>query len=99
MTKAALRLEELKSGTGRYARPKRAYGQPAEQVAAIKRQSDALQTMRRSRDLWRARAEAAERAVSAARLSVEALTELAMRASDRGILFSASKLRSALDGQ
>ncbi len=70
MSKAAQRVVEFTTGTGRYARPKRAYGQPADQVATIKRQSDAIQTMRKSRDLWRTRAETAERRIGDASLVV-----------------------------
>lgn len=98
MTKAAQRLLELQTATGRYERPRRAYGQPAEHVATIKRQSDAFQTVRKSRDAWRARAEKAKETIERMRLCVEALGLLALISEDRGMAFAAKKMREEIDG-
>lgn len=59
MTKVAERLVQFKTQTGKYT-PRRAYAQPHEIVRLTKKYSDAMGTLRRARDCWRARAEAAE---------------------------------------
>lgn len=96
--KVAQRHVDFCNGTGRYERPKRAYRQPAEHVSTIKRQSDAIQTMRRSRDSWRARAQDAENALARVAETMEGLVQLAVVSENNGIAFAAKKVVEALRG-
>jgi hypothetical protein len=98
VTRTAERIQEFRTGSGRYAAPKRAYRQPPEQVATIKRQSDAVRTARAARDVWRARAEAAEAAVSRVQLTAEALAALAGVSEHAAFVFASKKILEAIRG-
>jgi hypothetical protein len=110
MRPAEKRLAEFTTGTGRYARKRRPYGEPEEIVALKKQHHDALTTLRKSRDEWRQRAEAAraaphvrrlaqlERVLADARRVAHALTELGKVSENAGVAFAARKISAVLEG-
>lgn len=88
MTTTARRLDEFKASSGRYV-PKRAYSQSPERVALIKKQGDAVQTARKSRDEWKARA-------MRGRTVAVTLSELAERLDSNVLRFVAAEIEEAL---
>jgi hypothetical protein len=103
------RLAEFKDGVGRYARKRRPYAEPEEVVALKRKHYDAMLNLRKSRDEWRARAEAAidkprirrlaqlERALTDVRRVAMALTELARVSENAGVSFAARKISAVLE--
>jgi hypothetical protein len=110
MRPAEKRLEDFKAGSGRYARKRRPYAEPEEIVALKKQHHDALTNLRKSRDEWRQRAEAArdephvrrlaqlERVIADVRRVAQALTELARVSENAGVGFAARKISAVLEG-
>lgn len=80
------RLADFKSGNGKY---KRAYAQSPERIALIKRQSDAYQTVKKSREEWKAK-------TIRARTVAFTLSEMAEKIDSNVLRFIASELEEAL---